>query len=155
MVLDKVKSQIEETLAKYPNKRSAVMDVLRIAERAGGGHLTKEAMEEIAVILGMRTVEVNSAATFYSMYQHKPLGKHHIWVCRNLSCSLLGAEHIIGYIEKKLKIKNGETTADKKFTLDTAECLGSCGTAPMMQVDDDYYENLTEEKIDEILSKME
>ncbi|MBI5561754.1 MAG: NADH-quinone oxidoreductase subunit NuoE [Deltaproteobacteria bacterium] len=152
MPLESVKEEITEALRKYPNKRSAVMDVLRIAERAAGGHVTKEAMDEIARLLEMRPVEVNSAATFYTMYSvARPVGRHRIWVCRNISCSLLGAEHIIAHLERALGVKTGETTPDKKFTLDVAECLGSCGTSPMMQIDDDYYENLTEAKIDEIL----
>lgn len=152
-ILNKVKNEIAEARAKYPNSRSAVMDVLRIAQEAQGGHLTKEALGEIAVLLDMRAVDVNAAAAFYTMYRiQKPTGRHHIWVCRNISCSLLGAEHLIAYLERTLGIKTGETTADDRITLDTAECLGSCGTAPMMQVDDDYHENLTEVKIDEILN---
>ncbi|MBI5234695.1 MAG: NAD(P)H-dependent oxidoreductase subunit E [Deltaproteobacteria bacterium] len=153
-IFSKVKNEIAAVLDKYPNGRSAVMDVLRIAQEANGGHLTKEALGEIAALLDMRPVEVNAAAAFYTMYRiQKPAGRHHIWVCRNISCSLLGAEHIIAYLERALRIKTGETTADDKFTLSTAECLGSCGTAPMMQIDDDYYENLTESKIDEILAE--
>jgi len=152
-MLEKVKDEIQGVLNKYPNKKSAVMDMLRIAQREGSGRLTKEAMDEIAGLLDIPPVEVHEAAAFYTMYRiNKPAGRHRVWVCRNLPCSLMGAEHIIKYLEKKLGIKTGETTHDNKFTLDTAECLGSCGTAPMMQVDDDYFENLTESKIDEILA---
>jgi NADH-quinone oxidoreductase subunit E len=151
----KSKEEIAESLKKYPDKKSAVMDLLRIAQKERG-HITKEDMEEIASILDVNPIVVNSAATFYTMYQvDKAVGKHHIWVCRNISCSLLGAEHIMRYLERKLKVKMGETTPDGKFTLDTAECLGSCGTAPMMQIGDDYHENLTEEKIDKILEGLE
>lgn len=153
MLLDNVKDEIQATLKKYPNKKSAVMDILRIAQREAGGHLTKEAMAEIAVVLEMQPVEVNAAATFYTMYSvARPVGAHRIWVCRNISCSLLGADHIMKHLEARLGVKKGETTPDKKFTLDVAECLGSCGTAPMMQIDDEFYENLTEQKIDEILA---
>lgn len=155
MFSGKSKEEIAESLKKYPNKKSAVMDLLRIAQKERG-HITREDMEEIAGILDINPIVVNSAATFYTMYEvDNAIGKHHIWVCRNISCSLLGAEHIIRYLERKLGVKTGETTRDGKFTLDTAECLGSCGTAPMMQIDDDYHENLTEEKIDKILEGLE
>ncbi|MFQ5735597.1 MAG: NADH-quinone oxidoreductase subunit NuoE [Thermodesulfobacteriota bacterium] len=155
MFSGKSKQEIEQVLKKYSTKKSAVMDLLRIAQKERG-HITKEDMEEISRVLGVNPIVVNSAATFYTMYEvDRPIGKHHIWVCRNISCSLLGADHIMKYLEKKLGIKMGETTADNRFTLDTAECLGSCGTAPMMQVDDDYHENLTEETIDRILEGLD
>lgn len=156
MFTEKAKREIEAALLKYPNKRSAVMDVLRIAQTERGGHLEKEDMEEIARILEMKAVEVNAAAAFYTMYNiQRPVGKYHVQVCRNISCSLLGAEHLIKHMEKALHIKTGETTPDKKFSLSTVECLGSCGTAPMMQINDDYYENLNEQKVEEILKKLE
>ncbi|MBI1913075.1 MAG: NADH-quinone oxidoreductase subunit NuoE [Deltaproteobacteria bacterium] len=156
MLSEKAKKEIEAAMQKYPNKRSAVMDALRIAQQDGGGHLEKPDMEEIGRMLDMRLVEVNAAAAFYTMYKiNKPIGKYHIQVCRNISCSLLGAEHLIKHMEKALNVKTGETTSDKKFTLSTVECLGSCGTAPMMQINDDFHENLTEQKIDELLRKLE
>ncbi len=155
MFSDKAKEEIEQALKKYPNRRSAVMDVLRIAQRERGGHIVKEDIEEISGILGMQAVEVNASAAFYTMYNvEKPVGKYHIQVCRNISCSLLGAENLIKHMERELNIKLGETTPDKKFTLSTVECLGSCGTAPMMQINDDYYESLTAEKIDKILKDL-
>lgn len=155
MFSEESKKELEAALGKYPNKRSAVMDALRIAQKGNGGHLTKEDMDEIASMLEMRPVEVNAAAAFYTMYNiEKPVGKYHIQVCRNISCSLLGAEHLIKHMERTLGIKTGETTPDKVFTLSTVECLGSCGTAPMMQINDDYYENLTETRIDELLKKL-
>lgn len=156
MITDKANEEIQQALRRYPNKRSAVMDCLMIVQRANGGVITKQDMDEIAGILGMKSVEVNSAATFYTMYSvKKPLGRHHVQVCRNISCSLLGADHIIGHLEKTLGIKTGETTTDGKYTLSTVECLGSCGTAPMMQVNDDYYENLTVEKIENIIKGLD
>ena len=151
-MLENVKEEIEATLRKYPVKKSAVMDLLRIAQREAGGHLTKDYMDEIAALLEMQPVEVNAAAKFYTMYSvAKPVGRHRIWVCRNISCSLMGSDHIMKHLEQTLGVKKGETTADKKFTLDVAECLGSCGTAPMMQIDDEFYENLDAKKIDGIL----
>jgi len=131
------------------------MDALRIVQKERGGHIVKEDMCELAGILEMQPAEVNAAATFYTMYNvNKPVGKHHIQVCRNISCSLMGAEHIIKHLERALDIKTGETTPDRKYTLSTVECLGSCATAPMMQINDDYYENLNEQKVDEILKNL-
>ncbi|MBI5810241.1 MAG: NADH-quinone oxidoreductase subunit NuoE [Deltaproteobacteria bacterium] len=151
MITEKGKEEILAAVKKYADKRSSVMDALRIAQR-DIGYITKGDMEEIASMLGMTPVEVASAATFYTMYNvRKPVGRHHIQVCRNISCSLMGAEHIIAHIERLLNIKTGETTGDSRYTLSTVECLGSCGTAPMMQVNDDYYENLTREGVEEIL----
>ncbi|MEK7773037.1 MAG: NAD(P)H-dependent oxidoreductase subunit E, partial [Deltaproteobacteria bacterium] len=103
----------------------------------------------------MQPAEVHAAATFYTMYNvNRPVGRYHIQVCRNISCSLMGAEHIVKHLERALNIKTGETTPDKKYTLSTVECLGSCATAPMMQINDDYYENLDERKVDEILKRL-
>ncbi len=142
--------KIEEEQKKYPTKRSAVLPSLYHAQ-AEQGYVTKEAMAEIAEILSLPPIQVYESATFYTMYNKKPVGRNHIQVCTNLSCSLLGAEHIVEYIAKKIGVSKGKTTEDNKFTLSTVECLGSCGTAPMMQINDDYHEDLTEEKIDKIL----
>jgi NADH-quinone oxidoreductase E subunit len=151
MLAEKVKKDIEGVLKKYPDKRSAVTEALTIAQRERG-HITDEDMRDIATILGINPVAVHEAGSFYTMYNvERPVGKYHIQVCWNLSCSLLGAEHIIEYIQGLLGIKVGETTPDKKFTLSTVECLGSCGTAPMMQINDNYYEDLTEERIEAVL----
>lgn len=153
MLSDKSIENIKKALAKYPNKMSAAMDALRVVQEEFG-YLPEDAVRETARILDMPPVRLNSVAGFYTMYNKKPVGKYHIQVCTNISCSLLGAEHIVEFLSRKLGIKKGETTADKIFTLSEVECLGSCGTAPMMQINDDYYENLTEEKIEEILNKL-
>ena len=150
MLSTKAIENIQKAIAKYPRKRFASMDALRIAQEECG-HLTEEILSEIASILDMSRVQLNEVAAFYTMYNKKPVGKYHIQVCTNVSCSLLGAEHIVEFLSKKLGIKKGKTTSDKKFTLSEVECLGSCGTAPMMQINDDYYENLSEAKIEEIL----
>ncbi|MBI5180105.1 MAG: NAD(P)H-dependent oxidoreductase subunit E, partial [Nitrospirae bacterium] len=105
-------------------------------------------------VLKVPRSKVFGVATYYTMYKTKPTGRHLIQVCTNLSCSLLGADHIVKYLENRLGIKVGETTPDNRLTLITVECLGSCGTAPMMQVDDTYYENLTEEGINRILEEL-
>lgn len=135
-------------------KRSALLSILSLIQKEEG-YLTNEAIEEMAEFLGLTPVEVHEVATFYTMFNLRPVGKYHIQVCNNLSCSLLGAESFIRYLEEKLQIRVGETTPDNLFTLTTVECLGSCGTAPVMQVNEEYYENLTKEKVDAILEKLQ
>ncbi len=155
MITEEIREEILRKTAKYHSKKSAVMDALMLVQKNCDNNLTRGDMEEIASILGIRPNEVNAVASFYTMYNYKkPVGRYHIQVCRNISCALLEAERIIAHIEKVLGIKTGETTHDNRFTLSTAECLGSCGTAPMMQINDDYYESLTEEKVDEILAAL-
>ena len=140
----------------YPDKRSLVTGALWEVQRARGWKLTKKDLADIAKILDISPVEVQAAASFYTMYNivEEIGGRFHIQVCQNISCTLLGAEDLLAHLEKTLGIKPGETTRDKRFSLTTVECLGSCGTAPMMQVNDDYYENLTVEKVDEILAQL-
>jgi NADH-quinone oxidoreductase E subunit len=104
--------------------------------------------------VGTSPAEIEGVATFYTMYNRVPVGKYHVQICRNISCSLLGAEHLIEHVSKKLGVRPGETTPDGKFTLAKVECLGSCGTAPVMQVNDEYHENLTVESIDRILDQL-
>jgi len=142
--------KIEELQKKYPTKRSVVLPALHIAQEEKG-YVTKEAMAQIAKMLDVPPVQVYESATFYTMYNKEPVGRFHIQVCANLSCSLMGADHIIEYIASKLGIDVSETSSDGKFTLSTVECLGSCGTAPMMQINDEYYEDLNEKKIDQII----
>ena len=151
---EKTLKKIEEVQKKYPTKRSAVLPSLHLAQEEHG-HLTKESMAQIAKILSVPPVQVYESATFYTMYNKKPVGRHHIQVCTNLSCSLLGAEHVVEYISQKIGIPSGRTSTDHKFTLSKVECLGSCGTAPMMQIGDEYYEDLTEEKIDNIIDGLD
>ncbi|MFQ5427775.1 MAG: NADH-quinone oxidoreductase subunit NuoE [Thermodesulfobacteriota bacterium] len=156
MLTEKVREEILNRTAKYYNKKSAVMDALMLVQKDCGNNLTRSDMEDIADLLEIKPHEVNAVASFYTMYNYaKPVGRYHIQVCRNLSCALLEAEAIIAHIEDSLGIKTGGTTPDNKFTLSTAECLGSCGTAPMMQINDDYYEDLTTEKVDAILAGLE
>ncbi|MBI5575888.1 MAG: NADH-quinone oxidoreductase subunit NuoE [Deltaproteobacteria bacterium] len=145
--------EFEALLARYPDKEAAILPTLHIAQREFG-HVSDEAVVYVAGLLGFTPARIEGVATFYTMYNRKPVGKYHVQICRNISCSLLGAEHLIGHLSKKLGVKPGETTPDGKFTLSTAECLGSCGTAPVMQVNDDYHENLTEEKIDALLDRL-
>ncbi|MBI5233591.1 MAG: NADH-quinone oxidoreductase subunit NuoE [Deltaproteobacteria bacterium] len=151
MLSDKAKEEIKKIASRYATKRSAVMAAMRIAQGERGG-LMEDDMREIASMLGIRPIEVHEIGGFYTMYNvERHIGRHHIQVCQNISCSLLGAEHLIEHLETRLGIKSGETTADKKFTLSRVECLGSCGTAPVMQINDDYYEGLTKERLEDIL----
>jgi NADH-quinone oxidoreductase subunit E len=151
------RAEIDAWIAKYPHDRkaSAVMAALRIVQEQNGGWLTNELMDAVAAYLGMPPVAVYEVATFYSMYEHEPVGRHKISVCTNISCMLRGAEEVVAHLEKRLGIKAGETTTDGKFTLKTVECLGACVGAPMLQLGKKYYELLTPEKLDELLDGLE
>lgn len=150
------RTEIDNWVANYPGdqKQSAVMPALRIVQEANGGWLTRELMDAVAEYLEMPPIAVYEVASFYSMYEHKPVGRHKISVCTNISCLLCGSEEIVAHLEKKLGVKMGQTTADGKFTLKEVECLGACVGAPMFQIGTDYYEHLTPEKIDSILDKL-
>lgn len=139
-----------ETVARYPQKEAAMLPVLYLAQREFG-HLGPEAIEYVAGLMGQAPARVHGVVSFYTMYNMKPVGRHHIQVCRTLPCALRGAESVTSFLKKKLGIECGHTTADGRFTLAEVECLASCGSAPMMQINDDYYENLSEEKINAIL----
>lgn len=144
--------EIDHWISKYPveEKQSAVLAALRIAQEEKG-YLTPELMDAVADYLDMPPVAVYEVATFYSMYELKPIGRHLISVCTNISCKLAGSAEIVKHLEKKLGIKLGETSADGRYTLRAAECLGACVNAPMMQIGKVYYENLNNEKIDNLL----
>ncbi len=146
-------SRIREKAARYPIRKSAILPAITIAYRQVG-HLSEEIYTEVSRIIDVPMIEVAEAATFYTMFPKQPVGKFLIQVCHNFSCSLLGADSLISYLKEKLEIKKGETTPDGLFTLVSVECLGSCATAPMMQINQDYYENLTHEKVDGILDEL-
>ncbi len=147
---------INHWIAKYPadQKQSAVMSALRIVQEEHG-HLTPVLMDAVAEYLDMAPIAVYEVASFYTMYEHKPVGKHTVNVCTNISCLLRGSSGVVEHLEKKLGINLGETTADGRFTLRSVECLGACVNAPMMQVDKDYHENLTPAAIDAALEQYE
>ncbi len=145
--------RIERLMNRYPDRRSALLQVLH-AVQDEKGYLDAEAIKWVAKLFGLPPAEVYSVASFYTMYNLKKVGKYLIQVCTNISCMINGAEEIVRHIEKKLGIKVGETTPDGKFTLITVECLGSCGKAPAMMINKDYYENLTVEKVDAILDSL-
>lgn len=146
---------VQRIIKHYPEgkQKSALLPLLHVAQAEFGGWLSPETMDYVASILNIKPIEVYEVASFYTMYNLKPVGKCLIEVCRTGPCMLRGANDIVEHIENKLGIKEGETTADGMFTLKTTECLGSCGTAPMLQCGADYYENLTNEKVDTLLEK--
>ena len=145
--------RIKDKLAQYPQRKSAVLPALTVAYRQVG-HLNDDVYREISQVIGVPTLEIAEAATFYTMFPKQPVGKYLIQVCHNISCSLMGADSLVAYLEDKLGIKMGDTTSDGLFTLICVECLGSCATAPMMQINHDYYENLTPDKVDAILQQL-
>jgi NADH-quinone oxidoreductase E subunit len=146
-------NEIKKKMVRYPRRKSAILPSLTVAYRQVG-HLNKDIYKEISNIIEIPYVEIAEASTFYTMFPKEPVGKYLIQVCHNISCALLGADSLIAYLEEKLGIKKSETTDDNLFTLISVECLGSCASAPMMQINDEYYENLTREKVDRILEKL-
>lgn len=154
---DKITAEIDQWLTKFPadQKQSAVLYALRIIQEENAGWLTDAMLKAVADYLEMPAIDVYEVASFYNMYDLEPVGRHKINVCNSISCMLCGSEKIVSYLQKKLNVKNGETTTDGKFTFKTTECLAACCNAPVMQIDKTYYENLTEEKIDQILAELE
>ena len=144
------RDKVAKIRAKYPTECAALLPTLFVAQEEFG-HVSLEAMECVAKTLNVSPATVYGVATFYTMYHKAPVGKYLVQVCMNLPCALRGAEEVFEYIAKKLGIKEGETSRDGLFTLMKVECLGACGAAPMMQVNDKYYEDLTPAKVDEIL----
>ena len=156
MITEQTLKKIKLLERSYADKRSLVMSALWAVQRDASGHLLKEDLAALAPVLDISPVEVQAAAAFYTMYNVvRPVGKYHIQVCQSISCALLEAEAVIAHLEKRLGIRVGETTPDRRFSLTTVECLGSCGTAPMMQINDDYYENLDAQRVDAILEDMQ
>lgn len=152
---DSVKQSIDHWLAKYPAEfsRSAALPALHIVQEAFNGYLTPALIQAVADYLHLPVIAVQEVATFYSMYEHQPVGRHKICVCTNISCQLAGSDDIVKHLKSKLKVGFKEVTPDGQFSLKEVECLGACVGAPMMQIDKQYYEHLTPQKIDEILEK--
>ena len=148
-----VEAEIDRHLAKYPVTRSAILPLMFIVQRERG-YLDPAGVLYLANRLALRITDIWEVATFYSMIQTNPVGKYNIQICKTLSCKILGEPRITDHVCKKLGIKPGETTADGRFTVSLVECLGSCGTAPMFQINFDYHENLTPEKVDQILDSL-
>ena len=153
MLLSKFQTEVEEILSHYPVKRSALLPLLNLAQREDG-FVSESAMRDIAKVLDLTPPQVFETVTFYTMFNLKPIGKFHLQVCKSLMCALVGSDDVVRWIKTKLGIAPGHTTQDNNFTLSVVECLGSCGTGPMMQVNDDFYEQLTEEKLGRILDDL-
>jgi NADH-quinone oxidoreductase subunit E len=142
---------IEDLKKRYQHPQSVVLEALWIWQDAQGW-ISEEAMKQVAGVLGLPYHDVYGVVTFYTMFNRAPVGRHKLEVCTNVSCMLRGSDRILKHLEDRLRVRVGGTTTDSKFTLVEAECLGSCGTAPMMQVGDEYYENLDETRVDRILN---
>ena len=144
----------DEVIAQYPQKRSAVMPLLYIAQEETK-FVTQQAVDWVASKLEMPPVQVWEVATFYTMYYKKPVGQYHVQICRTLPCALRGARKVSEYFHKRLGLQPGEISNDGMWSFEEVECLGSCGTAPMCQINDVFFENLTDEKLDVIVSRIE
>lgn len=151
---DSAERRARDIIAQYPQKRSAVMPLLYIAQEETK-YITQQAVDWVAARLEMPPVQVWEVATFYTMYYKKPVGKYHVQICRTLPCALRGARTVSEFFHKRLGVKPGEVTADGMWSFEEVECLGSCGTAPMCQINDVFFENLTHERMEMIVSRIE
>lgn len=157
MLSQAVRHSIDHWVQKFPEgkQKSALLPALMVAQEANNNYLSKELIEAVADYLKIPVSSAMEVASFYDMYNLKPVGKHKIDICTNISCMLSGSDKIVSCFEKRLKIKLGETSEDGKYTLKAVECLGACTAAPMCQVGNDYHENLTPEKVNALIDKME
>jgi NADH-quinone oxidoreductase subunit E len=153
---DEMRKKAEQIISRYPEGRqkSALLPVLHIAQEELGGYLSVDVMDYVASLLRIQPIEVYEVATFYSQYYLENVGKYVIEVCHTGPCAICGSETISEYLQEKLNIKVGETTTDGLFTLKEVECLGACGSAPVMQINTEFHENLTEQGIDKLLTEM-
>jgi NADH-quinone oxidoreductase subunit E len=157
LLSEHTRAEIDHWVAKFPpdRKRSAVLAALRFAQEQNDGHLTTELMDEVAVYLELPPIQVYEVASFYSMYELHPCGRHHVSICTNISCMLRGAEALVAHAERHLGIKLGESTADGRILLKREEeCLAACTGAPMMMIDHHFYENLTPETVGKLLDDL-
>ncbi len=152
MFSEAAKKELQEIRLKYPNARAALLPALYVAQREYGW-LSPDAYEAVSDILGVPKAIARGVGTFYAMYKHKPAGRNIVQLCTNVSCMILGAERLADFLKNKYGLQPGGTTKDERFSLVIMECIGACGTAPAMLVNDDFYENLTEKYIEEILQR--
>ncbi len=153
MLSPETRQKIESLKKVYETNQSALIPALHVAQ-ADQGWLSEDTQREVAQLLGVTPQSVRQVVTFYTMFNQKPVGRHMIQVCRNISCSLLGGQRLQKQIQEKLGIEDGETTQDGRFTFVSVECLGSCGTAPVLMVNDRYYENVTPLEVDRLLEEL-
>ena len=146
--------ELADILSRYPTKMAACIPLLHLCQEQNG-FIDDDVVTFVSHRLDLPPAHVKGVVTFYTLFNQHKVGKHQVWICRTLPCALRGANDMLHYCEKKLGVKAGETTADGKITLRTAECLASCGTAPMMQIDKDYHENLTPARVDALLEKLQ
>jgi NADH-quinone oxidoreductase E subunit len=151
---EQIRKSIAAIVARYPEKEAALLPVLHAAQREFG-YVSRATEKAVAAILDITPAKVHEVVTFYTMYNRQPVGKYHVQICANLSCSLLGARSLVDHLSEKLGIQPGETTEDRKYTLSLVQCLGACEQAPCMMVNFDYYGNLDATRIDEILDNLE
>src|SRR6266849_6008046 len=154
MLSQKAIQDIEALKARYPNFRSALMPALWVAQEESGGYLSKAVLAEVAGVMGLTPADVESVASFYSMYNKRPVGKYMIEVCTNISCSLLGGQEMARHIEERLGVPIGENTPDGLFTVKRVECMAACGGAPAIQVNGLYHENMTPERFDQLIEEL-
>jgi len=154
MISEQAKQRMRDLAARYPVARSAVMPALHIAQQEEG-YITQEGLQAVAETIGLTVDDVESVATFYTMYHQKAPGKKVIRVCTSIACYLRNSDALVEHFEQRLGIKRGETTSDGSYTLQTFECLASCGTAPALQVNDEFVENVTFEKADALLNQLD
>ena len=145
--------KFDDLLTKYPNKQAALLPTLWLAQKQHG-HLPLDVQEYVANILDLSPVHVRGVVSFYTMYKEKPVGKYHLQVCRTISCALNGCEKLVRHLDEKYRLKHGEVTKDGKFSLELVECLASCGTGPVVQVNETYVENVTTDKLDQLVSEL-
>lgn len=157
LISKNAQTEINHWLKKFPadKKQSALLAALRVVQEENGGWLKQEHLDAIADYLELPKIAVYEVASFYTLYHLKPMGKYKLYVCTNISCMLCGCDKVVNHLKNKLNIGFGQTTPDNKFTLVEVECLAACGGAPAMQINQEYHENLTEEKIDSILAGLE
>lgn len=154
MLSEENKNKVEELRKRYPTAQALVLPVLWMVQEQDG-YISEDSMKYVGTLLNIPYSHILGVVTFYTMLQKKSSGRHHIEVCTNVSCMLRGSGKILEHIEKRLGIKVGDISQDKKWKLSEAECLGSCGTAPMLAIGDEYYENLTIEKVDKLIDRLE
>lgn len=145
--------EIEKLKPRYPTNQALLLPALHLAQKETGW-ISDPVMDEVAAAIDIPAPVVREVVTFYTMYNLKPVGKYHLQVCTNISCALMGAEALLAHCEKNLGIEAGETTRDKRFTITEVECLGACGTAPCLQINDDYHENLNLQRLDAVLAEL-
>lgn len=153
MLSENFKKNLKQILEKYENKYSAILELLHQINKEKG-FVEESDIDELSSLIDVPYSRIKSVLTFYTMYNKKKVGKYHIQICKNISCHMAGAKNIIKKIQEKLKIKEGEITPDGLFSYGTCECLGSCGTAPVIMINEKYYENIDEKKLDEILENL-